>query len=490
MPRSRMPEIVYLTIGIKKDGTMTARHIKVIATDGAYSGNGFLMMRIGLVEAAGLYRCPNVRLEGKCVYTNTVPSGAVRVFGTAQVTFATESMMDKIAEKLNIDPIDLRLKNAIKGGDVTMFGQKIGSCGLEECMEKVARHTNWKEKRANKQPNRGVGMACAMHCSDARKGLGFTGSTAYVKVLSDGRIRVISGEYEWGQGSHTILSQIVAEELGVPLETVEFPSEVDTEVHPFTLGPYGGGPVTLRAGHAVRLAARDAKRQLFTLAAEMLRVSSEKLEMKDQKLLVSRAPEKVVSIAEAASYGRYSPSGAEVIGKGVYNANTEDLDSETLHGNFSSAYSFVAQVAEVEVDPETGRVKLLDFTNAVDLGKAINPMSAEGVSQGGVAEEIGAALMEEIMYDEGTVMNPNFIDYKVPTALDMPSIKAFLVETNDPNGPYGAKACGMTSNMPATAAIANAIYNAVGVRIKDLPITPMKVLKALENKGGDNDRET
>lgn len=363
-----------------------------------------------------------------------------------------------------------------------MVGQKIGSCGLQECLEKVAEYTGWKEKRAKKQPNRGIGMACALSHSD---GMGrgekqFGGDIAYVQVLEDGKVRIISGEFEWGQGSHTILSQIVAEELGVPLADVEF-AELNTEVLPHTLGPYGEGRVTLVAGHAVRLAAMDARRQLLTLAAEMLGVCSDDLEMKDQKILVSQAPEKVVSIADVASYGRYAVAGAEVIGKGVWEPRTELLDLHKVYGNYSSGYIFYAQVAEVEVDPETGQVKILNIASGNDIGKAINPMAAEGQSEGGIGQEIGVALMEEIMFKEGRVVNPNFTDYKVPTATDIPSIKTFLVESNEPNGPYGAKGTAHPG-IPTAAALTNAIYNAVGVRIKDLPITPEKVLKALEEE--------
>lgn len=434
----------------------------------------------GLVEVAGLYRCPNVRLEGQCVYTNTVPSGPYRVFGAAQIVFAAESQMDRIAEELGLDPFDLRLKNATRSGDITVVGQKVDSCGLEECMERVADYTGWKEKRKEKQTNRGIGMACAMYLSDGRVG-DYAGSTAYVKILKDGRIRVISGEFDWGQGSHTILLQIAAEELGVPIEAIDF-SEFDTDAVPYALGPSGGGRITLVAGHAVKLAAIDAKRKLLTVAAKMLGVGIEDLEIENQKIFFRGKPAEVLSIAQVASNAINGTAKAELIGKGVYEPDTVNLDRKTLYGNPSSAYPFVAQVAEVEVDPETGHVEVLDFATAVDLGKAINPMSAEGQCQGSVGQEIGTALMEEVNYEGGTVVNPNFGDYRIPTAVNIPPVKVFLVETNDPHGPYGAKACGMTNSMPVAAAIANAIYNAVGVRIKELPITPMKILQALETR--------
>ena len=480
--RPRQPVITYLKYGVKKDGTLTARHIRTIVNSGAYCGYAPQMMVTGLAECAGFYRCPNVKLEGICVYTNTLPTSPSCCFGIKQPQFAQESLMDRIAEELSIDPVEFRLRNTVRAGDVTVLGQKIGSCGLQECLQKVAEYTGWREKRAKKQPNRGIGMACAMSHSD---GMGrmegqFGGDIAYVQILEDGKVRIISGEFEWGQGSYTVLSQIVAEELGVPLEKVEF-SDFNTDVLPHTLGPYGEGRVTLVAGHAVRLAALDAKRQLLTLAAEMLGVRSEGLEMRDQKIFVSRAPEKAVSIADVATYGRYTLAGAEVIGKGVWEPSTALLDLHKVYGNYSSGYIFYAQVAEVEVDPETGKVKVLNFASGNDLGRAINPMAAEGQSEGDIGREIGETLMEEIMYERGTVINPNFIDYRLPTAINIPSVKTFLVESNEPNGPYGAKGTAHPG-IPTAAALANAIYDAVGVRIKELPMTPMKILKALEEK--------
>lgn len=323
-------------------------------------------------------------------------------------------------------------------------------------------------------------MACGMFDSEARNAP-FAGSVAYVKVLEDARVRILSGEFEWGQGSHTVLSQIAAEELGVPLESVDF-SELDTEALPFSLGPYGGGPITLRGGNAVRLASIDAREQLLNVAAKMLSVQPEDLEMKNQKIMAKGDPKKELSLAQVASYAKYNIA-KEIIGRGHFEPDTVARDPKTYYGNYSSGYTFTAQTAEVEVDPETGKVKIIDFASAIDLGKAINPVAAEGQNEGGIGQELGPIFMEEIIYDkQGKVVNPNLVDYRLTTALDVPPIKNFLVESNEPNGPYGAKACGQVSNIPTAAALANAIYDAVGVRIKDQPITPEKILKALEEK--------
>lgn len=478
--RPRLPVITYIRTGVKKDGTFTARHFRVVSTAGASAGYAPIMTPTGLVDTAGLYKCPNVRLEGKCVYTNTMPTGPARAFGIQQPQFAQESHLDRVAEELGIDPIEFRLKNAIRTGDVSVCGQNVRSCGLQECIEKVADYAGWKKKKTKtkKQPNRGIGMACIMDHSDNRES-DFGGSIAYVKILEDGRVRIISGEFEWGQGAHTILCQVVAEVLGIPMEIIEF-SELDTDAVPYTLGPYGGGRMMTTGVPAVVMAAEEAKKELLATAAQMLGVRFlPDLEIKDQKIVVRGNPGKSVSIAEVAYYARYA--GKEIVGKGVYEPGKPILDLKALYGDYSSGYIFYAQVAEVEVDPETGQVKVLSIANAVDIGKAFNPIFIIGQSEGGVSQDLGMALMEGTSYDQGIVMNPNFTDYKVLTAKDMPPVKTFLIESNAAEGLYGGKGCGHTG-IATTPAIANAIYNAVGVRIKELPITPMKIIKALEEK--------
>ena len=269
--------VSYMRTGVKNDGTITAREIRTVTNAGAYAYLGAPMMVSGFTPCAGLYRCPNVRFEGKCVHTNTAVVSPYRSFGIVPVAFAMESMMNLIAEEMGIDPVELRKKNMTRQGDVTVVGQKIGSCGLPECIQKVVEHIGWETKRGKLPPNRGVGMACGMFDSEVRNAP-FSGSVAYVKVLEDGKVKVISGEFEWGQGSHTVLSQIAAEELGVPLDQVLF-AELDTAAVPYALGPYGGGPVTMRGGNAVRLAAVEARRRLLEVAAEILDTKASDLEL-------------------------------------------------------------------------------------------------------------------------------------------------------------------------------------------------------------------
>jgi CO/xanthine dehydrogenase Mo-binding subunit len=238
----------------------------------------------------------------------------------------------------------------------------------------------------------------------------------------------------------------------------------------------------MRGGNAVRLAAIDARNQLFAVAAGMLSVRPEDLVMKDQQIMVGGAQDKALPLAQVAHYAKYVVA-EEIIGRGHFEPNTVMRDAKTYYGNYSSGYTFTAQTVEIEVDRETGHVKILDVASAIDLGKAINPMAAEGQNEGCLGQELGPVLLEGIIYDkQGRVVNPNLVDYRLPTSLDVPPIKNFLVESHEPNGPYGAKACGQVSNIPLAAALASAVYDAVGVRIKEQPITPDKILRAMEEK--------
>jgi len=479
--RPRGPVVAYLKTGVKKDGTITARSIRLVNALGAYAGFGPIMMTTSLMPASGTYRIPNIRLQGVVVYTNTCPTGPSRNFGTKGPQFATESQLDIIADRLGMDPMELRKKNATQLGDTTVVGQKITSCGFEACMDMVAEKSGWKEKRKDNLPNRGIGMAGGFCHGEQREGT-FAGSVGSVTILEDGRVRINSGEFEWGQGSYTVLSMIVAEELNIPIDMIDFP-HLDTDVAPFTLGPYGAGRVTPTAGVAIRMAAIDARNKLLELAAKKLEANPEDLELHDQKIFVKGSEDISFTMAEVAAKKKYSQRDpGEITGHGSYDPPTDFINMKKLYGNYSQSFVFSAQAAEVEVDPETGQVTVLNHTAAMDIGKIINPMAAEGQLQGGIATETGYSLMEELQMRDGRVVNPNYTDYRFPTALDVPMTKAMFAETECPDGPYGAKGGGAFAGLAANPAIANAVYDAIGVRIKDLPITPEKVLKALKEK--------
>ena len=477
--RPQMPTVIELKMGVKRDGTVVAKQARVLGDAGAYHDPVTLaVLSVVMIRHDNLYRFTNLKAEAALVYTNRVPTGQLRGFGNAQGHFALESVMDMLSEGIGMDPAELRLKNAIRTDDISVHGWVMKSCGLTECIEKATESTGWKEKKAKRQANRGLGMACGVHVAGMKTaGAPYTmAGGAFVQVNADGTINLITGEGDTGQGAATVLSQICAEELGVPIEDVSM-SAADTDFSPYCSGPYSSRTTTI-GGNAVRLAAADAKRQLLEAAAQKLGTAVEELELKDRRIYVRNNLSKVVSIAQVASDSAYRP----ILGRGAFIPSQPGSDPVTWYGDCATAYSFATDVAEVSVDTETGQVKVEAITAARDLGKAINPQSAEGQIEGGLAQGIGYALTELLEPTKGEVVKNQFTDYKIPTTLDMPVIKPILVESNEPRGPFGAKGVGELAMVPTAAAIANAIYDAVGVRITELPITAEKVLKALKEK--------
>lgn len=472
----RHPMIIGLKTGVKKTGELFAKELKLIVDNGAYTDDGIGPAVVACKTAEARYHCPNIKINAYLIYTNKPYGGAFRGYGNLQMTFAVESQMDMIAERLGIDPLELRLKNARKRGDVTPFGWKIDDCGLRECIQKVAENTSWKYRRKKSSPT-GIGMACMAGVSGARAYYDFDGSAAVVKINEDGKVNLISGEGDIGQGATTTIAQIVAEELGLPLEDVAV-SVPDTDIAPYCLGAYGGR-LTFISGNAAKLAAEDVRRQLFHAAAEMLEANIEDLEIKEKRIYIKGSPEKGVSLAEVAKACQFRKGGYPIIGKGAFDADTELPDRITGYGNQSPAYIFAAQVAELEADKETGLVKLTRITAAHDLGRTINPMNAKGQIEGALAQGIGFSLTEEILYQEGLTLNPSFSNYGIPTVFEMPAIEISLMEREESRGPFGAKGVGESALTPLASAITNAIYDAVGVRIKTLPITPDKIVDTL-----------
>lgn len=477
----RVPMTIRLKLGAKKDGTLTAKQVEIIADNGAYTVYAPGILSTALYRIDLLYRIANVRADGVLVYTNKAPTSAFRGFGNAQMHFAFECHLDALAKELGLDPKELRLKNAAYPGYVNPHGWKVGSCGLKECIEKATAAIGWEEKKANKQPRRGVGMACCMHVSGNRSfKKEFDGSAALVRVDDGGNVFVYSGEADLGQGARTVFAQIAAEELGVPYEKVKV-AIVDTDIAPFAWGTFASR-ATYLGGNAVRAAAADAKRQILEFAAELLNVPVGLLNIQNGRI-VGPSEKKSLDLAEVTREYMYRHAGANIIGRGSFVPEGVEYPDETKYGNISGAYPFAAQAAEVEVDTETGQVKVLRLAAAHDLGKAINPMLAEGQIEGGVAMGLGWALTENLTYGpDGRVANPQFLDYQIPTAMDVPPLEVILVEPEEKSGPYGAKSLGEPALIPTSPAIANAVYDAIGVRIKELPITPEKILAALKEK--------
>jgi 4-hydroxybenzoyl-CoA reductase subunit alpha len=427
------------------------------------------------------YRIPNFKYEGHMVYTNKAVSGAMRGHGANQPRFAIESQLDMIAEDLSIDPADLRLRNATQSGDTSISGLVFNSCELSKAIKESTRQTDWGKKRIQQKPYRGIGLSCGGFVCGARLG-GHAASGSFIQVNEDGGVTLMTGSSDIGQGSRTILAQLVAEELGLMPSDISVLSG-DTETTPIDAGTFSSR-VTFYAGNATLIAARDIKAQLSEMAAYLMETNPNDIVFKDRKVFVKSNPESYLSFEELAKKAESLGSGRLIIGKGYWApTNTQFPDRKTQYGNVSGAYSFAAQVAEVEVDPETGQVNVLKLTIGDDCGQVINLLGTEGQAEGSAAMGIGHALMENIIFgNNGQIMNPSFLEYKIPTAQDVGDVCLLVVGSPDPVGPYGAKEIGEGLLISTVPAIVNAIYDAIGVRITELPVTPEKILESLEKQ--------
>lgn len=477
--RRRHPFKISLKTGVKKDGTLLAIDSKAIADSGAYNSWGPAIIGRAGVQLFMLYRLQNIRYEGYHVYTNKAVSGAMRGWGNLQMRFAADSQLDMIAEDLGIDPVEIRLRNAHHPGDVMPNKAWITSCALPECIVKASQSEGWRERWAKMPKDHGMGMGCWAYVSAAKQ-LAHDSTAAIIKVFEDGTATLLTGASDIGQGSNTTLAQIVSEQLGIGLDEVTVVSG-DTEITPFDLGTFASR-VTFISGNAVKAAAEDVKKQVFTFVAEQLEANVSDLIARDRRIYVKGSPDIGMTFSQAVKGCLYSKQGQHVLGRGNYNPDTVVVNQLTYEGHSSPAYGFGAQIAEVDVDRKTGQVQVIRIGGAHDCGIAINPMHAEGQLEGAAFGGLGQALYEDLITERGLVMNPSFLEYKVPTALDMPDLRTELVESPDPEGPFGAKGMSEGCQIAPTPAIANAIYHAVGVRIRELPITPEKILEGLKKK--------
>ncbi len=482
--RRRIPMEFRMKFGVKADGTVVAKQTTMTANTGAYLGVGELIYTTAVRRHESLYRFNNISAEAFLVYTNTSPASSYRGFGNPQGHFAVESMMDMAAEKLGLDPVEIRIKNATHTGDVTAHGWKIESCGLTECIETVTKKAGWKDKNKNNNKNKntstGLGIGCMIHVAGRRVFSDFSGSRALVKIERDGRATIFSGEGDQGEGLDTVLAIIAAEELGIPLKDIKL-ARPDTDTSPIVMGLFSDRGTVL-AGNAVLLAAKDAKRQLLEMAAKMREVSVEELTIRDGRVFAKENPNISLSVAEVAAFA-LSKRDAQtlILGQGAYDPPSVLPDPVTAYGNISTSYTFAAQVAEVQVDRDTGLVKIIKVSAAHDLGRALNPMAAKGQVEGAIVQGMGYALLEKFVEPESPPIT-NLLDYLLPTSLDIPTLDPMFIETEDPHGPFGAKGVGEPGMVAIAPALANAIYNAVGVRIRELPITPEKILRGLREK--------
>ncbi len=472
-----------LKSGVKKDGTLTAISGEVIADGGAYCSYGPTVMAAAIMRIFMVYRIENLRITGYRIYTNTPVSGAMRGFGGVQSGFAIESHMDLLARGIGMDPVAFRLKNATDPNMITVNKMHLKSNGLKDCIRLAARAAGWSEKwgkeRRGKAPHlrRGIGIGIAGDVMGSKMYKSHESAGAIVKVEEDGSIYLFTGAADTGQGSNTALSQIAAQALGVAYDRIHCISG-DTEITPFDTGSFASR-VTFISGNAALRAARDAKMQILGVVAEERGIPVEDLDIVAERVVRRGDGTRVMTFDEALALCYSFDYGLQIIGRGSYNPKTTPIDFRTGEGNVSGSYGFEAQIAEVEVNTETGEVVVIKMWDAHDIGKAINPQSVEAQIEGSLAMGIGYTFSEDLRFRNGRVANPNFAGYRVPRSVGIPPMETILVETDDPEGPFGAKGMGEASLLPTSAAIANAIEDAVGARIRDLPITPEKILRAL-----------
>lgn len=475
--------VVDLKTGVTKDGRFLANEIKVVLDGGAYSSTGPIATSVPFLVWEETYRLPNLRFNGYRIYTNKPVRGMYRCHGRSFLG-GLGMQLDMIAEELGIDPVEMRLRNALKTGERQATGSIAISCGLSEAIETAADNSGWKEKRGKLPYGKGIGMGANGMMVGFPMGIR-GGSSAIIKFNEDGGATLISGVVDNGQGNESMVVQIAADVLGLKLEDINLVS-ADSEVTPLDQGAYSQA-ATFVSGNAARAAALDAREQIQNIASYMLDALPEELELRDGEVLVKERPERKVWLGKVIRKALIDDT--PVVGRGSYMPKVDQRREWVSNpkGQHAGTFSFGAVVAEVEVDTETGQVRVVNVTGAHDCGFAINPMSVEGQLEGSVASGgVGATLLEEHRWDGGQMLNANMLEYKVPLSVDMPQIKPIIVETVDPEGPYGAKEAGLWGSMNMFQAIGNAVYDAVGVWIKEFPITPDKVLEALEGKDRDS----
>jgi len=480
MVRARHPAKVRVKTGVKKDGTFVAREVDVLMDGGAFADDSPGVLGYSLLMARGPYRVPHCRCQGRMAYTNKLRFAAFRGFGNPQTAFAGESQIDDIAAELGIDPIEIRLKNALREGDRWFGGQPVASVALIDCLKRVRANSAW-DKRNSAPPSpgrrRGFGVAAASHIS------GLLATGAIVRLLEDGTAVLNTGAVDIGQGSDTVLTQICAEALKLSVDKVALASP-DTDGSPYNWGTTASR-VTYTTGRAVVAAAGEVERQIKSHAAEMLECAVDDLELRPGGFVgIKGVPQKQLPYLAVSARAHWRTGGPIVGAKTlVYEGKTIDPKRAVAIGlPFSQigVFSFLALVVEVEVDEVTGKAEVLNAWHAIDVGKAINPASVEGQTEGGFVQGMGFALTEEMVWDGPRLANPSMMDYKAPGFLDTPyGIHTEIVETHEPDGPFGAKGAGEISIVPVAPAIANAIKDAVGVRLTKLPMTPERVLTAL-----------
>lgn len=487
--RRRHSFVVYSKMGVDKNGILKAIQHRAIADGGGYTAIGPLSMYLGGFMTTLPYHLPNFKYDVYRVFTNNPMGAAMRGHGVTHTRFAAEIQMEMIAEELGIDPVEMRMRNAINNprpGEIyeTINKVTLKTCGLKEAINEAVKDPIWRDR--DKTPKKegniswGVGISGTSFPGGARQ-MGHQACAAIIRLCEDGTVNLITGATDCGQGSDTVLSMIAAEELGIKLKDIVI-KRVDSAYTPVDPGSYGSR-VTILAGQATQKAAHQVKKQLLEAAAKNWKTKPEDVEIRLSEVYLKSDPAKRMSFRQLARIACYSGTGAVILGTGYSSYGIGPLDLNKGIGNGGTSYSFTAQTARVGVDMETGKIATTDFTIASDCGYLLSPIQAEGQIEGGAIQGLGQTLYEDFIMEEGKTLNPTLLDYKMPQVLDVPNIKLIDIVTDDPDGPFGAKEASEGSIVSAPPAVVSAIHDATGIWFKELPVTPEKVIKALKEKG-------
>jgi xanthine dehydrogenase molybdenum-binding subunit len=471
---TRQPMVIRMSTGCDAEGRLLARRFDAVLDNGAYSSWGMTTPHIMLMGVSSLYKVPNIEFTAFSVYTNNAYSGAFRGYGNPQGTFAIEAQMDELAAKAGIDPIAFRLMNSLEPDSVTPQKFRITTCAMKECIEKAAEAVDF---HGEKETFEGVGISSMFHVAGGGRVYKSDGCGVIAKLDDFGRLTLMTGATEIGTGSDTAMAIIAAEELGLPLEAVNVINN-DTDIGPWDVGIHASR-TTFIAGNATLLACRDIREQLLEAAAPRLETVPSELDMAKGLIFRKGDPDKSVEIARVVRAMHFREGGKMVVGKAFYDPPNE-FQAPDMTGNVSATYAFAAHAVRVKIDPQTGQVTIVKIAAAHDVGRIINLHGLEGQLEGAIAQGIGYALTEDLKFEGGRLLNPTFADYKLLLARDMPrDIEFHFVETDDPEGPYGAKGVSEAGLIPTPAAVANAVADAIGIRIHELPLSPERILQAI-----------
>jgi 4-hydroxybenzoyl-CoA reductase alpha subunit len=476
----RHPTTITMEMGVSKNGKFDVLDADIIIDGGAYGSFGVVTSYYNGVLLQAPYKIDNFGFRTRRVYTNKPQCGAMRGHGAVNSRFAVETIIDRLAEEIKMDPCELRLKNFLDEKTLTVGKYRITSNGSEECLKKVMEQSHWKDKFNNLPEGSGVGVACGFFISGSALPIHwnqYPQSVVHLKVDLDGRVLITSGASDIGQGSDTMLAIIVAEVLGLSLDNI-FIVAADTLLTPIDLGSYSSR-VTFMAGNAAKQAAEGLKEKILNAVAKINKVDKSELNIQDEKVFSNDGN---IDLTWLEAVENATRKVGALNTSGAYNSPKLGGDFKGAGAGLSPSYSFGAVITEVKVDIETGHVKVLNIWGAHDAGKALNPLAVEGQLEGSWHMGLGQALSEQMKFRDGLLLNGNLIDYKIPTSKDTPPIHTNIIESIDPEGPFGAKECGEGAIHPIIPSIANAIYDAIGVRITSLPINSEEVLKAIKVK--------